>query len=52
MHRVFADAGLANVDAELEPFAVNAGSTPGGILSAHPADEIPNLAGNTEQEGQ
>ena len=36
-HHVFADAGLADVDAEFEQFAVNAGCTPSGILAAHPA---------------
>ncbi len=37
-HHVFADAGLADVDAELEQLPVNAGCTPARILAAHPAD--------------
>ena len=43
-HHVFADAGLADVDAELEQLTVNAGCTPTRILTAHPADQIANLA--------
>src|SRR5271165_4142796 len=45
-HHVFAHAGLTNVDAELEQFTMNAGCTPQGILPAHPADQISDLAGN------
>src|SRR5215469_6621726 len=41
---VLGDAALADVDAELEQFAMNARCTPGGILPAHPADQVPNLA--------
>src|SRR6266481_821354 len=45
-HHVFADAGLADVDAELEQLPVHAGCTPTRILTAHPADQIANLARN------
>lgn len=43
---VLADAGLADVDAQFEQFAVNAGSTPERILATHLADQIANLFGN------
>ena len=42
-HQVFAHAGLADVDAELEQFPVNARSAPERILPAHLADQIPNF---------
>ena len=42
-HHLLGDAGLADVDAQLKEFAVNARCTPSGILSAHPADQISNL---------
>jgi hypothetical protein len=45
-HHVFADAGLADIDAELEQLTVNAGCTPTEILAAHPADQVSDLAGN------
>ena len=45
-HHVFAHTGLTDVDAEFEQFTVNAGRTPQGILSAHPADQMSDLAGN------
>ena len=48
---VLADAGLADVDAEFEEFAMNAGCTPGGILPAHLADQIPNLTRNNRASG-
>src|SRR5205807_8359346 len=50
-HHVFADAALPEVDAELEQFAVDAGCTPTGILPAHPADQISDLAGNDGSSG-
>jgi len=45
-HHVFADTGLADVDAEFEQLAVNARCTPAWILPAHLADQISGLAGN------
>lgn len=48
---VFADPGLADVDAELAQLPVNAGCTPTRILPAHPADQIANLAGNDRSSG-
>jgi hypothetical protein len=39
-HHVFADAALTDVDAELEQLTVDPWCTPGGILSAHLADQI------------
>jgi hypothetical protein len=38
VHHVFADAALADVDAEREQLTVNAGCTPTRILTAHAAD--------------
>ena len=43
-HQVFADAALCDVDAEFEEFAMDAGCTPTGILPAHLADQIADLA--------
>ena len=45
---VFADAALSDVEAKFEQFAVDAGCTPTpkGILPAHLADEISDLARN------
>src|ERR1700745_2007395 len=45
-HHVFANAALADIDAEFEQLAVDAGCTPPGILPAHPADQISDLARN------
>jgi hypothetical protein len=45
-HHVLTDAALADVDAQFEQFAVNARSTPTGVLSTHPADQISGLAGD------
>ena len=45
VHHVFADAALADVDAEFEQFAVDARRTPTRILPAHLADQISDLAG-------
>src|ERR1700746_3077578 len=50
-HHVFADAGLADVDAQLEQLPVNPGCTPPRILPAHPADQIANLARNDRPSG-
>ena len=43
---VFADTALSDVDAEFEEFAMDAGCTPSGVLPAHRADEISDLARN------
>ena len=48
---VLADAGLADIDAELEEFAMNAGCTPGGIFPAHLPDQIPNFTRNNRASG-
>ena len=45
-HHVFADAGLTDVDAELEQLTVDPWCTPKWILPAHPADQISDLTGN------
>ena len=50
-HHVFADTGLADVDAEFEQFTVDAGCTPTGILPAYLADQIANLAAMTGRPG-
>ncbi len=42
-HQVLADARFADVDANLEQFAVNAGRTPEWILTAHGADQVADL---------
>ncbi len=46
MHHVFADAAFNDVDGEFAQFAVDAGCTPTGVLPAHLADQISDLAGN------
>src|SRR5215831_328922 len=43
---VLGHAGLADFDAQLEQLTVDARSAPQWILPTHPADQIPNLAGN------
>ena len=50
-HHVFADAALTDVDAEFEQFAVDTWSTPSGILLAHLADQISDLARNERSSG-
>src|SRR3981189_2588531 len=50
-HHVFADAALTDADAEFEQFAVDAGGTPTGILPAHLADQISDLARNDRSSG-
>ena len=50
-HHVFADTTLADLDAEFEQFAVDAGCTPTGVLPAHLADQILSLAGNDGSSG-
>src|SRR5438445_3007996 len=50
-HHVFADAALPDVDAEFEQLAVDAGCTPTGILPAHFADQISDLARNDRSSG-
>ena len=42
-HHVFVDAALRDADAEFEQFAVDARSTPAGILPAHLEDQISDL---------
>jgi hypothetical protein len=42
-NHVLADAGLANIDAQLEEFTVDARSTPQRVFSAHPTDQFSNL---------
>lgn len=39
-HHVFAHAAFPDVDAEFEQFTVDAGCTPGGVFTAHPADQV------------
>jgi hypothetical protein len=48
---VFADAALTDVDAELEQFTVQAWCTASGILPAHLADQISDLARNERSSG-
>ena len=50
-HHVFADAGLADVDAQLEQLPVNPRCTPPRILPAHPADQASDLVGNRGPSG-
>ena len=40
---VFGDGGLANIDAELEKFAMDPGSAPESIGEAHLADQPANF---------
>src|SRR5918995_3679870 len=42
-HEIFTDTGLANVDSQLEQFAVNAGRAPARIVFAHAANKCANL---------
>src|ERR1700747_2844115 len=37
------DAALRHIGTEHEQFAVDAGSTPGGVLRHHPEDQIPHF---------
>ena len=48
---VFADAALSDVDPEFEQFSMDPGCTPKGILPAHLADEISDLARNDGSSG-
>ena len=41
--QILAHTGLADVDAELEQFAVNARRTPARVFTAHPSDQVANL---------
>src|SRR6266481_6205446 len=50
-HHVFAYAALTDVDAEFEQLTVDAGRTPTGILPAHLADQISDLARNDRSSG-
>src|SRR5215469_3750425 len=50
-HLVLGDAGLADVDAEFEQFAVNARCTPSGGLAAPPADQISTLTSDAGASG-
>ena len=50
-HHVFADAALSDVKTEFEQLAVDAGCAPQGILPAHLADQVPDLAGNHRSSG-
>src|SRR5229473_6191112 len=50
-HHVFAYAALTDVDAEFEQLTVDAGRTPTGILPAHLADQISDLAANDRSAG-
>jgi hypothetical protein len=43
---VFGDSRLGNADSELEQLSMNRGSSPGGIIFAHGADEFANILGN------
>src|SRR5215472_10820427 len=48
---VLAHAALPDVEAEFEQLTVDAGCTPTGILAAHLADQISDLAGNERSSG-
>src|SRR5215472_13969061 len=50
-HHVLAYAALPDVEAEFEQLTVNAGCTPTGILPAHLANQISDLAGNERSSG-
>src|SRR4029077_20204117 len=45
-HHILRYAGLTDLDAEFQQFAVDAGGAPRRILTAHLSDPIANLAGN------
>src|SRR5215472_5642363 len=44
-HQVFADTGLADVDAEFEQLAVNPRRSPGWVLMTHGANQLAYLLG-------
>src|SRR3954470_22175428 len=44
MHHVFANAGLSDVDSELQKFAVNTGSAPYRVFTAHHPDQLSDLS--------
>src|ERR1035441_4684889 len=48
---VFPDAGLADVNAESEKFAVDTRRAPSRVLAAHRADQFPNLLRNRRSAG-
>jgi len=48
---VLADAGLANLDAELKEFAVDARHAPERVLPAHLADQCPGFLGDRRSPG-
>src|SRR3979411_2499377 len=48
---VLAHAGLTDVDAEFEQFAVDAGRAPKRILAAHFADQFSHVVGNRRSAG-
>jgi hypothetical protein len=50
-HKVFAHARFANIDAELQQFAVNARRAPARIVFAHAPDESANLGWNRRPTG-
>jgi len=41
---ILSDAGLPNIDAELEQFAMNARRTPQRVGNAHLSDQLPNFS--------
>jgi len=43
---VLGHAGLTNLDAQFQQFPVDVGGAPQRVLTAHPADQIADLAGN------
>src|SRR5260370_5213368 len=43
-HHIFADTALSDVDAEFEKFAVDAGCTQSGVVPAHSANQLSDLA--------
>ena len=45
--QVLADAGLADVDAELQEFAVNVRRSPEWIFATEHTDQLANLLGET-----
>src|SRR5260370_38975575 len=44
--QVLADAGLANIDAEFEQFALNARRAPEGIVATHLVNQSPRFLGD------
>src|SRR5215467_4963147 len=51
LRQVAGDGGLGDFESQFQEFAVDPGSSPGGILDRHGSDEIAKLAGDFRSAG-